>query len=219
MRSYDTTRGILGFMEFASWAGICIGVVTALAAGSAAAKFSGYGAPSFFAVALPGIVIALFGLIGVVQCQLARAGVDTAELTGQVLKVSRDQLEVSRQALRQGQVIEEGFAALRQAPLAETESHGKVGFETMGISPSGIGPSADLEKTDAKPTFSVPEKLAFDSKGVPKHEVRYLSDDRTIMEYRDAKLEFRGESHIYNGIAFPSLDRAKTYIDKLRDPV
>lgn len=210
MRSYETSRVILGIAEFASWAAIVIGAIAALIAGSAAAKYSGFGAPSFFALALPGIVVATLGLFGVVQCQLARAGVDTAELTGQILKVGRDQLEVSRDALRKTKAGDASFAALAsKAPEIESPIIPKAGYATAAA-------SREREETDAlPPTTETSAFKPFDE----KFGLTQLNEAATEFEYRDRKLQLTDGMYYLNGIAFPSAKAAKSYIDKLAIPV
>ena len=51
------------------------------------------------------------------MAQIGRAGVDTAEYNQHILKVARDSLDISKQTLRQGKVLEESFATrARQEP-------------------------------------------------------------------------------------------------------
>jgi hypothetical protein len=110
VRSYEAARALFGFLGFLFWCGAIIGVVIAIAAMQAAG--SNFGRGSGVLAAFPGIFIAGVSMLGVAIIQSARASVDTAELTQQMLKVARDQLEVSKQALRQGSDLTRGFAAL-----------------------------------------------------------------------------------------------------------
>jgi hypothetical protein len=116
MRSYQASRNIFGFIEFLSWASLVIGVLCIVVALNALSSPS-YGRidPSVFA-GIPGVILILYGLLGVMIAQTARASVDTAELTGQMLKVARDQLEVSKASLRGGNALPSTFEALQPAP-------------------------------------------------------------------------------------------------------
>ena len=213
MRSYETSRGILGLIEFLCWVGIALGIIAALLAGSAAAKFSGYGAPSFFAVALPGIVLASLGLIGVVQCQMARAGVDTAELTGQVLKVARDQLDVSKQALRQGRSLEQGFSALAASTKAESElTSQSKGYEDLATKQPEMPMEALPSASDEVSQNTLEKTITVDG-------FVQLNDAATEFEYRGQVLRLVDGKYDLNGIGFASAKQAKTYINQLKIPV
>lgn len=103
MRSYQTARRIFGFIEIVAIlviiAGIAIGLagLAILADAASGRRFPG---DLVFVGLVPGAIIVFIGLFGIVIAQSARASVDTAELTGQILKVARDQLEVSKQGQR-----------------------------------------------------------------------------------------------------------------------
>ncbi len=63
---------------------------------------------------VPGIGIGITGFILVAFVQMGRATVDTAEYTQQMLKLSRDQLEVSKQSLKVQNSAPQTFAAATQ---------------------------------------------------------------------------------------------------------
>lgn len=116
MRSYDTARAVFSFLEFVTWASVAIGVILVFVGIEEAprnAKLLG---------ATPGILFTLFGILGVATVQAGRASVDSAEYGQQMLKIARDQLEVSRQSLKRQEADGESFAAPRstgkQAPNA-----------------------------------------------------------------------------------------------------
>lgn len=103
MRSYEAARSYFNFLGVLSWGVIAIGAIVALFSIVAAGEMSrGYGGAGMAGLAgiLPAAVIMFTGFMGLVIVQIGRAGVDTAEYTQQMLKIARDQLEVSRQALR-----------------------------------------------------------------------------------------------------------------------
>jgi hypothetical protein len=118
MRSYQASRNIFGFIEFLSWASLVIGGVCIVFAMNALGSNSfGRIDPGVFA-GIPGVILILYGLLGIMIAQTARASVDTAELTGQMLKVARDQLEVSKATLRGGNAPASSFDTLQPAPQA-----------------------------------------------------------------------------------------------------
>ena len=104
MRSYENARGLFSFLEFLAWGGVLLGIAIIFVSMEAASRSFGGGAGLL--AAMPGIAISLFSLIWVAIIQVARAGVDTAELTQQSLKVARDQLEVSKQAISRSEVLQ-----------------------------------------------------------------------------------------------------------------
>lgn len=99
--NYGASRGILGFSELVLWCGIGLGLILALVAGGAAS--SGFGVSGILA-AIPGIAISVFCFVGVVMVQMAKAAVDTADYSYQMLSVARDQLAVSKQGLSNAMV-------------------------------------------------------------------------------------------------------------------
>ena len=102
MRSYEAARSMFAFLSFLSWVVIILGGFAALFGGAAASEMmrSGDQFIGFMVGAIPGLILALLGFFGLVFAQIGRAGVDTAEYGQQSLQISREQLEVSRQALR-----------------------------------------------------------------------------------------------------------------------
>ena len=132
MRSYETSRTLFGILEFICWAAIVVGGIM-LVVGISALTNARYGIGPQAVFAVPGLILPLAGLMGVVLVQTARAAVDTAELTGQILHVSRDQLEVSKQSLRQSEALEKGFEALKSARPLESP---KADFATMQPRPT-----------------------------------------------------------------------------------
>lgn len=109
MRSYETARSLFGFLEFIFWSIVAIGVIGAAMGAEGASRGFGGGA---LVGALPGLALALLGLLGVAMIQNARAGVDAAEYSQQMLKVARDQLEISKQALRGTAPDQPSFSAV-----------------------------------------------------------------------------------------------------------
>jgi len=87
-----------------------MGVLVAFISAGAVGQFGVPGAGLLAMV--PGIGIAIAGFIQLAFVQIGRAGVDTAEYTQQMLKISRDQLEVSQQALAKGNAAAKSFSNL-----------------------------------------------------------------------------------------------------------
>lgn len=97
MHEYRTARTIFGFMEFVSWALVVIGVIVFLAGMSGGASMSrSFGGSSLGALtgALPGIFLTIVGIMCVMLVQVGRATVDTAEMTGKLLKNSNEELKL-----------------------------------------------------------------------------------------------------------------------------
>ena len=120
MRSYEAARNLFSFLGFLAWCAIVIGVVLALVGANEAteaARFYGSrnSGSAAFAGMIPGLVGALLGFVFLALVQMGRATVDTAEYTQQMLKIARDQLEVSKQGLRKSEPAADGFAALNAA--------------------------------------------------------------------------------------------------------
>lgn len=116
MRSYEAARSLFSFFEFLSWCVIVLGVVLTLGGFAAAGQIGrGFGGGpamvTYVAAFAPGASLTFAGFMGLVFCQIGRAGVDSAEYSQQMLKVARDQLEVSRQSLRAPSTPPNSFAA------------------------------------------------------------------------------------------------------------
>jgi hypothetical protein len=99
---------------------IVLGVIAVIIGLGAAGQMGrGFGggpsAMAYIGAVIPGFGIAFAGFMGLVVCQIGRAGVDSAEYGQQSLKIARDQLEISKQGLKQGSVLEQGYAALQSA--------------------------------------------------------------------------------------------------------
>lgn len=139
MRSYEAARSLFSFMAFCAWSVVVLGVLAALIGASSVSQ---YGGPEAGILAMaPGVVLGITGLLLVAFVQMGRATVDTAEYTQQMLKVSRDQLEVSRQGLKQGGEQSGSFAALRKV-----EPPTKIAVQNSGTS---------FAEVSAKPTSPV----------------------------------------------------------------
>ena len=120
MRSYRAARAYFSNLEFLSFCVVILGILVA----GGSLLFSARFAQNFpevpnmgfmFLAMLPGLAVAFIGFMGLVLSQIGRAGVDSAEYGQQSLKVSREQLEISRQRMMQGAIAEPSYAAIEAA--------------------------------------------------------------------------------------------------------
>lgn len=190
MRSYAAARGMFSFLAGVSWVIIVGGLLMALIAASASGGQSAFGGrPSGAMVLLstvPGLLAAFIGFLGLVGVQIGRATVDSAEYGQQALDVARKQLEVSRQALKQGAVLEQGYATL--AAAKETQH-----------APSAPKTSYATERPDTKE--AIPSQP-----GAPKV-------GETI-SYRGKAVRVVEDGFTFAGTVYETLDAAKTRIDQ-----
>lgn len=119
MRSYEAARTLFSFLGFMAWLVIITGVLVALVGAGGGSRYGGAGAGLFAMV--PGFSIATAGFIQLAFVQMGRATVDTAEYTQQMLKIARDQLEVSNQALKQGHDGAASFSTKSDTKQTEPE--------------------------------------------------------------------------------------------------
>ncbi len=184
MRSYEVARSLFSFLAFMAWSVVVVGVIVALIGAAGASQYGGSGA-GLLATA-PGIYIGITGLILVAFVEMGRATVDTAEYTQQMLSISRDQLEVSKQGLKLQSVVPQTFAAAAQKESAQ-EPRSSFADQTPAASPPEHEPEAiNLEQ--------------------PKMEkTTYRGKTITVED---------GKFHIAK-MSFTSLEKAQTYIDQL----
>ena len=120
MRNYQTARSLFSFLEFLSWAMVVLGVLAALILANSVSRYAPQGAGIM--AALPGVAISFLGVVSAAMVQNWRAGVDSAEYGQQMLKLARDQLEISREALQQGRKQVESFATVAEGTNGGAES-------------------------------------------------------------------------------------------------
>ncbi|MGJ5620563.1 hypothetical protein [Sulfitobacter sp. MF3-043] len=167
-----------------AWSVVVVGVMVALIGAAGASQYGGSGAGLLAMV--PGIYIGITGLILVAFVQMGRATVDTAEYTQQMLSISRDQLEVSKQVLKQQNAVPQTFAAAVQTDSAPEPK-------------SSFGNQAD--KTSPQ------ERMVKDL------EPAQLEDRSTIYKGKTIR-DVKGKL-LYKGISFDTLLSAKEHIDAL----
>ena len=186
MRSYEAARTLFSILAFIAWSAVISGVLVALAGAGGGSRYGGAGAGLLGMV--PGIIISILGLIQVAFVQMGRANVDTAEYTQQMLKISRDQLEVSKQALNAGKQQARSFADIT------SEKKSAVGFESNDFGSS--------DKPNASNSTSV-----ISATGAPMYEGETL-------EYSGHSITFNKGKYRAGGMAFETLNLAEAYIDR-----
>ena len=182
MRSYEAARSLYSFLEFIAWAVVVTGVIVALMGAAGASKYGGSAAGLLAMV--PGIGIGITGFILVAFVQMGRATVDTAEYTQQMLKLSRDQLEVSKQSLKAQNSAPQTFAAATQQGSNQEQ---KASFASQ---------SNNTEISGRAPSGSEPDKI--------------LPEDTV---YRGKTIRADKGKFLYKGIPFDTLGAAKDYVD------
>lgn len=126
MRSYGAARGLFSFLAFVAWSMIVIGIIAAvLVVGESSSR-----APRMMIVIflISSLALSVFGLFLLAAIQNGRATVDTAEYTQQMLKIARDQLEVSNQALKQGYETAASFSTQAE-PESTKQANGYTSKE------------------------------------------------------------------------------------------
>jgi len=159
MRSYEAARGSFSLFEFLARLVIVVGVLAAIGGGILAAESLGRNVPPPLAAALgalPGGLIGLAGFFGLAMAQMGRATVDGAEYAQQALSVSRQQLELSQEALVQGKATAASYAELlKQQPVSKVNSPGTAVNSDTGSSygnrPAQAEPGTQLSE-DTNPT-------------------------------------------------------------------
>jgi len=132
-RSYATARTVLTFLEAIAWLMVGLGVILALAFVSASqSSFGGNSLISIFMAMMPGIVISIVGLILVALVQVGIANVDTAEMTGEMLRIARNNKVSDTLTERYGSSV--NHETLPKQPEQPTEQNelDDLGFDQRG---------------------------------------------------------------------------------------
>lgn len=140
MRSYDGARALFSFLSFLAWSMVIVGVILAFGGSAAVSQFSRSTSAIFGA--LPGIAVSAVGLFLIALVQNSRATVDTAEYTQQMLKVARDQLDVSKQSLKQNHTAPQSYAAVNGSENNESPSKASFVVSDATAPQSLIQPNA-----------------------------------------------------------------------------
>jgi len=184
MRSYEAARSLFSFLGFIAWSVIIIGVLVALVGAGGGSRYGGAGAGLLAMV--PGIAISIAGFIDLAFVQMGRATVDTAEYTQQMLKISRDQLEVSKQSLARNNVNQTSFQTAITQNKATTNSKG---YRTDSV-----------------------DELTHLNAETPKFDNMPEKDD---FFYRMRLVKTNGREYMYDGEMFETSKEAKKYIDTI----
>lgn len=152
MRSYHAARAVFSLFSTLAWIVILAGGALAVISSGLAmerASFGGGNEMVALMAAIPGAILSLLGFVMLVLSQIGRAGVDTAEYSQQMLQVSRDHMEVSRQLVRQGEKLEQGYADLANkiATAASVSYAGKLPNETGTIPVPTVPVAAPASET------------------------------------------------------------------------
>ena len=188
MRNYETARKLFSFLEFLAWVVVVIGLMVAIYGAEEAPRNAG------LLFASPGLLMGILGLILVAMVQSSRASVDTAEYTQQMLQNSRDQLEVSRQSLRQsrGAAVPTFGQSTKKAPGGAAGSENSIVDSKEADGPS-YGDIAEKRTPDAAPDL----------------------DDFT---YRGRYIRAAAGLYFYDGVKYEDMDSVKAHIDEISGP-
>ena len=151
MRDYSTARTIFSILEFVAWTAVVIGIVVAFMGASAGGYYSRSAAG--LAGAIPGLVLSFLGLIGAAFVQNCRAGVDTAEMTGKMLKISEQQLQLARASA--GYATSSGATRSVASKDSASASFGTGSGERTALSadfdgPDGVGREPKMPSIEYK---------------------------------------------------------------------
>ena len=172
MRSYNAARRSFSFIEFIAKAAILVGGILAFVGGNAV---STSGPMAMLAAAVPGIVVAMIGSFFLVNIQTARATVDSAEYAQQSLKLSRDQLDLSKQMLALAKAPD---AVPGYATEASADGLQNVSFDT------------DAETTAIAQTPHTPviKTHEYAGKTIEQRDDQFFIEDKTFDSLREAHL-------------------------------
>jgi hypothetical protein len=197
MRSYAGARTLFRFLEFLAWVMVVVGVLVAIGGGGAASSYGPRGA-GMIAV-LPGLVISVFGLLLVAQVQNARAGVDSAEYGQQMLKIARDQLEISKQALKQDAA----------APQSFMDDNSRSGSSTGYTSESGTLTRRAMKRRRPEGQSDAARDDSSDTLMLS------IPPGGEVIEYRNQTIVSDGGKFHIGSATYFKLDDAKQHIDNL----
>lgn len=156
MRSYHAARAVFTLFSTLAWVVILAGGALAVISGGMAAERASFGNEMVaLMAAIPGAILSLLGFVMLVLSQIGRAGVDTAEYSQQMLQASRDHMEVSRQLVRQGEKLEQGYAALAAKLGAPASASYEGRMPTAEASSSASSSATPLPAAGADTTAKV----------------------------------------------------------------
>ena len=229
--NYRAARSVFGIAEFVLWCGFGLGIILAIVAAGAASN--GFGSPGILAAA-PGLAFSILCFIGMVIVQIGKAGVDSADFAYQSLAIARQQLEISKQALKQDAKVL-SFADRAQISPLENPIRSVEPETTSYGTPPAVSASKDTARDwDYRDTrihrtehgFLV-EGQTFQSLGDAK---RYVDQSRPAQRqeqpvrvaqpeqskewvYRHNRINKTQEGYLIKGQVFETLELAKNFVD------
>ena len=165
---YIFARFVLGIVGLGSFALIAIGVLLAMTGvgiGVNSVMHSSYAGvvPAAALAAVPGTIIAFMGVFLMAVVDHFSATLDTATYSKKLLRIAEEQLRVSKQVLKLGELVQAGYGAAGQP---EPESNGQSvarGF---------------LSHFGRKPADNPQDRRSFRNTSVaPEHAPESLEDD------------------------------------------
>ena len=197
MRSYDAARGYFGFLEFIAWCALVGGGLLAFSGGAITSQSTSFGGANFLPMlmgAVPGLILMVIGFFSLVYVQGSRAAVDCAEYAQQALKVSRDQLDISKQILKLSQ--RDPASATYTGKVTEGDLQ-DIDFDTgaEAKSPSSTAPTeapkSNRTSTDQAVSYP-PQVYNYDGQEIAVEDGKFLVGDRSYDTLVDAKLAIDG---------------------------
>lgn len=192
MRSYEAARLYFGILEFIGWCVIIGGIIfffVGLSTGSQVNLYGNRSGGMAFIGAVPGLAIMFLGFLGLVFAQIGRAGVDSAEYAQQSLKIAREQLDISKQALKQGATPDAGFAALQAAK--------------------------DDLRSGQEPAVPVPKPSFADVKPADEAKTEVAPQPSETIEYRGKSIRVVEGGYDFGGTIFETLEKAKARVEEV----
>lgn len=202
LRSYEAARSYFSILGFLSWCVIVLGGIVAIGALVAVGQASrSFGGSPMAGVAglVPGAGIMFFGFLGLVVVQIGRAGVDSAEYAQQSLKIAREQLEVSKQALQGGAAGKGGFEALQSVKDASLNGTGESASRDGYV--SLIPASSESVSATRNAQKSIEEHV---QNAAPE-----------VFDHRGRRVRVANGTYTYDGKEFATREAAIEHIDRL----
>lgn len=202
MRSYLVARIWHSIVEFIGWVLLIVGLIYAVALSQTISLYpfeSGLNQGLAQLVGLlPGLALAFSGLCTIAFMQTCRAAVDTAEYTQHMLKISRDQIEYSKAAVRHGKQLQLSLETLMK-PQSGSEDETGSSLSQTHLTPNGNDPA-------------VPQITSHD---VESESVRVTANTAGSTDHKGHKIEHREDAYHVAGVAFSTLEKAKAWVNQL----
>lgn len=191
MKTFETARVVLGLIELLAWFGLLLSILYTVQHTSEALGYTD-DMLRISVAAAPGVIGAVVSLLFIVFVQGARANVETAEWTGQILAVSRQQLDISQRALMRGP---EHPASL--GDLTPTE-----GAKPSAFSASQPPVAASFATLRQEPPVSSKPTLA-----PPQNDPEVLAGRADgVLQIAGATVTVENGTYYLNGAVFTSLE-------------